>query len=449
MIVCLPVQTLAQSTPTNKKKKDKMTVTLKPVKKAAPKVARAAPQPVRKRVVAPVAPRPAPVSNNDNVGWNHAVGTYTRTVRAMLDPSCTTNCQPFAEALGLAVDSQYLIVPWKFISDTVMTHPQTRLMVENQDPQIVDIDVASNLALLRTERPLIPSLSRGQIRQSDPSADEALYSLSSRNQLNQDSHYVSTKADGPNKRYVIQTTGPMSEPARYYFDHNGNLAAIGSTLDDSSSGRSVYDLLRKQDGPQPASVSGRDQRRRQLYSIQDRWTQILGPSKSTFSTSQLNCKPDVPTIPDSRLAAKVHDAHMMSCESKIFVPVEADYLAGLQIYSGDVNMRVPASDSETHWPQAFGRDFFADLDHDSAKVNLMTAPLCNESTITNSHSQQVQVRFCTSALKVEAGLNDTAIAFATGDPGRTRVVLVRLKGFTKDNTHKIVEALVENVGSLK
>lgn len=378
--------------------------------------------------------------------WIKSVEEGTRTLRVYLDPGCVGPCAPYAETLVLAVDGQYVVVPWKFISDTAMTNPNVRLIVDNQDARLIDIDIASNVALLRTDQPLLPCLYRSQIRQTAPNSEEPLFAMTTRTQLSPDARFLTSKTDGQSQRYVIKA---KEDQAQYFFDRSGNLVAMGSGPGASSS-RAVYDLLRKQDGPQPASVSGRDQRRRQLYGLQDHWTQIIGPAKTTFSLSQLDCKPEIATVMDQHLAGKIHDAKLVSCENRISAPVESDYQAGVEVISGDITMRAPASDSDSKWSQAFGTDFFSDLNRDAAKVNLMTVPECHESSVTNSHSQQVQVKFCTSALKVEPGLNDTAVFLSTTDmTSHTHVVMARLRGFAANNTHRIVESLVENVGSLK
>ena len=224
---------------------------------------------------------------------------------------------------------------------------------------------------------------------------------------------MALKSDGPSKRFVIQSTGPSNEHARYYFSINrASLLRSGPSLKIRVRvARSTISCANKTAHSPPAS--------RAVISAADSFTvyRIDGPRISARAvrvsrSGKSDCKPEIATVPDFKLAAKIHDVHMVVCESRISAPVESDYLAGVQLYSGDVALRQPASDSDTHWSQAFGHDVFAELDKDSAKVNLLTVPICDDTLVSNAHSQQVQVRFCTSALKVEPGLNDTAVAFA-------------------------------------
>src|SRR5262249_12820187 len=160
--------------------------------------------------------------------WSKAAAHWTRVLRAYADPGCRANCLPFAETLALAVDGQYFVVPWGFMGGAMVAHPETPPLVGQQNAKNVESRVASHGALLKVERPLIPSFYRGQIRSTAPTSDENLFVLTSRNIVEPGARFVATRTDGPSVLYKMAYHGEGEGPV-FYFDPRGNLIAMGDS----------------------------------------------------------------------------------------------------------------------------------------------------------------------------------------------------------------------------
>jgi hypothetical protein len=210
--------------------------------------------------------------------------------------------------------------------------------------------------------------------------------------------------------------------------------------------------LRKQDGPHPASINHDDQKRRQLFFWQDRWTQGLSASKNSLSLNSLDCQPHMVKIAEKETAATIAGARSLYCEGHLSLPLGAGYTSGLQIWTGDVSLLPapePSPDQLKRLEGSFASAVFSELESRTELVNQLTVSQCDESFVVNQHADRVHVRYCTSALKAEPGLNDTAISVASSQGGvKMKYVVARLRGFARENSRRILEAMIENVRSM-
>jgi hypothetical protein len=411
------------------------------------------------KVAAKKSPKPiakvregAPAS--DALSWTKSTSSWTRTLRA----SDNAQAPGFSEALALAVDGQYLVVPLNFISEVWLARPGAHFFTSEEPRQeafLVDLDMVANMALLKTEAPLIPSYYRSQIRLDSPLQDEPLLVLASRDWIRTGARFLKAKNDGSYTRFQIAFFSGDFATSRFVFDRSGRLVAIASGADGtdkawSGSAKSLFELLRHQDGPHPASVSTTEQRRRQLFYWQERWAKALVPSRSALSLHSLDCQAYVASIAEQSLAAQVRSVRALDCEGRFPLQLGAGYTTGVRLWAGEAALRNGDDAMSAKLVQAFSADAFADLNKSASLVNLMTVPDCSESSVSNQKGQNVQVRFCTTALKVEPGLSDTAISVSSMEPGaKAYFAVARLKGFDQMNTKKVIESLVENVRSLK
>lgn len=381
------------------------------------------------------------------------VGSWTRTIRVADRPDGPT----LGESVALAVDAQLVVVPWSFVSEAWIARPGARFYIIDAsgrisaEAAIAEIDVAANLALLRSGAPLIPSMQRSQIRMDAPLRDEALFILSSRDWIRPGARYLSGKSDGPYLRYQIGYSANDTSRSRFLFDRDGKLVAIsgGSTEQERSwagASKSLFELLRKIDGHRPASISGEEQRRRQLFYWQERWAQSLVPAKASLSLQAFDCQAYMASIGDTQLAAQVRAVRALECEGKFPLQLGAGYTTGARIWAGEASVKSNDPVIGARLGSAFAAQAFSDLEKAASFVNLMTVPDCSENSIVNQRGHDVRVKFCTTALKVEPGLSDTAVVVSSVDASmRAYYAIARLKGFDQMNTKKVIESLVENV----
>jgi hypothetical protein len=388
---------------------------------------------------------PAP----DPSQWMRAASGWTRIVRATDSDAGTY----YAETLGLVIDSQYVIVPWTFISDVWLSRAGSKFMVEGSQKEavLVDIDLVANVALLRASEPTVPTFYRTEIRLDVPIPDEPLLVVSSRNWLRGGAKFLKTKTDGLFLRYQIAFGANDPSSVRYVFDKAGRFIAMSSGASSgediwSAPSRTVYELIRKQSGPRPASVG--DQRRAQLYYWQDRWAKTLVPVRTALSVQSLDCQTRLTSVPDRELAAQIKNVRSLDCGEKLTLPVGGGYSAGVRLSTGDGTLRSSSPDLNNRFAEAVSREIFADYNRTASLVNLFTVPECRDNEVVNQQGQSVYVKFCTSALKFEFGLADTAIVVSTLDQSNhANFSVARLKGFDQKNTKRILESLVENVRS--
>lgn len=388
--------------------------------------------------------------NSDAWAWTKSAPGWTRALHAADGLRLTS----YADTVALALDGQYLVVPWSFITETWLARSDAHFYLDDpkQEVFLTDVDLAANMALLKVSTPLIPSYNRGQIRLDSPRLEEPLLILASRDWIRPGGRVLRTKSDGVYTRFQIAATTQDQANAQYVFDRNGGLVAIGGGSEKlwSSSAKSLFDLLRRQDGPHPASVSTSDQRRRQLYYWQERWAHGIVPNRGSFSLQPLDCQAYVASIAEQSLATQVRSVKALDCEGRFQLQLGAGYSAGVRLWTGEAMLRGGGEGMSDKLVQAFSAEAFADLNKSAALVNLMTVPDCSETNVVNQKGQSVRVRFCTTALKVEPGLSDTAVSVSSLDTAqRAYFAVARLKGFDQMNTKKVIEALVENIRSPK
>jgi len=336
-----------------------------------------------------------------------------------------------------------------------LNRPGARLRADgvNQDLMLADVDLTANLALLKAGETVLPTLNRGSIRLEPPRQDESLLVMSARDSLRPGAHFVQAKGDGVSWRYQIaMNTGDHSN-VRYILDRAGQLVAVASLFEGGEAkwaapSRAVFDLLRRQDGPRPASNSAPYQRRTQLFYSQRRWTDGLVPAPNAVSLQTMDCQTRLSSIAERDLASQVKSLHSLDCEGKFPLPVVTGYSAGLKVSMGDAVLRSADDENGRKLLRSVSNEFFADQEKASSYVNLMTVPECRDDAVANPGGGQLLVRFCTSGLKFEPGLADTAIAVGSLDSNaRAHYALARLKGFDQENSRKILKALIENVRS--
>lgn len=389
---------------------------------------------------------------------------WTRTVRASDQPKSAS----LFETLALAVDNQYLVVPWSFVSDANLTRNGIRFFLNESDQEatLVDLDIASNIALLKTGSSITPSFNRSQIRLTNPVSDEPLFVLAARDWLRPGARFLRTKSDGSNMQHLIGNLSGDYASARFVFDKSGQLVALASpevysnsskaqdfSSDEriwSSSAKALFEILKRQDGPKPASVSTSYMKRRELYYWQERWTRALVPNQSALDFGALECRGHLALIPDQALAAQVQNVRGMECDGKASLRLGGGYSAGLKVWTGEAKLRSANESTAPKLVQALSSQVFSELNKNSSMINLMTVPDCGETNVQDRRGQNVQVKFCTTGLKIEPGLNDTVVSVSSTDAGeRAFFAFARLKGFDQGNTKKIIESLVENVRGIK
>ena len=406
---------------------------------------------VQPKALAPQQVRRSVAASPDPSQWMTLAPGWTRAVRATDSRAGTY----YAETLGLVIDSRYVIVPWTFISDVWLSRGGSKIMIEGSQGEatLVDIDLVTNIALLKTAEVTVPTFYRTEMRLDVPAAEEPLLVISARNWLRGGAKFLRTKMDGLFVRYQIAFGANDPSSVRYVFDKAGRFIAMSSGASSgeniwSSPSRTVYELLRKQSGPRPASIG--DQRRAQLYYWQDRWTKTLVPARSTLSVQGFDCQTRLTSVADRELAAQIKNVHSLECSEKLTLPIGGGYSAGARLLMGEATLRSSSPGLNDRFAAAASSEIFSEFNRATSMVNLLTVADCRENEVVNQLNQSVHVKFCTSALKFEPGLSDTAIVVSTLDhSNRANFFVARLRGFDQKNTKLILESLVENVRNRK
>jgi hypothetical protein len=370
------------------------------------------------------------------------------------------------ESVGLTIDNQYLLMPLDFVLGAWLSRSDLHFFVdESHEARVVDLDLGNNLALLHVDQPMLGSISRSQIRNDIPAAGEPLAVVDVKDSLRSGPRFVASVRDGDSIRYEIVTSGAFKNGG-FLFDRSGRLVSVvpaastqkslgegnGNGKAWASSTQSIFEILHRQDTPKPASLSGVDERHKQLVTWQEHWAQSLVPTKQLISTQKLDCHNRIASISEQSVASQIRQMNAMGCEARTSIPLGGNYSAGFELKTGNIVLREPSlSDPQTLLlAKTYAADYFSDLEQSSKSVNLMTNQECQENKVTNKQGHAVQIKFCTSALKTDQGLNDTVIAVSSVDSGsHAYVVAAHLKGFDQGNTKKVMEAMIENGGSLK
>ena len=448
--------TQAQTTPQAKKPVAKTAAKPKPVARAvAHPPAKTAVKVAAKKTPAPravVASRPKATG----MEWVRSLQTWLYPIKISPNAGGIT----LVETRGLGVENNFIILPLDSVLSAWLSRSDLRFFVnDSTEAHVADLDLASNIAILKVDSPLPATLNRNQIRSELPATGESMAAAESRDAIHGGPRFVGTTRDGESIRYLFQRNGTL-ENGGFIFDRTGNLVsvvpALRNTGDDqriwASSTQSIVELLHRQDGPKPASVSGVEERHNQLVTWQEHWTRAFVTSPKLVSAQNLNCETNLASISDASIASKIRQMNSMNCESKTSIPLGAGYSGGLELKTGNVVLRSPSlNDNEgLQLAKTFGSSYFDDLAKRSTQVNLLTVQDCHESSVVNQKGAMVHVRFCTSALKTDKGLSDTVVALSSVDAGsHAYVVAARMKGFDQNNTKKVIEALIENGESLK
>ena len=411
------------------------------------------------------ATRPAVThAKNSGMEWIRSLQTWLYPIKI----SSTAGGISLFETRGLGVENHFVILPLDSVLTAWLSRSDLHFYINNtNEAHVADLDLASNIAILKVDTPLVATLSRNQIRADIPNAGESMAAVESRDAIHGGPRFVGTSRDGDSIRYLFQRNGTL-ESGGFIFDKTGNLVSVVPSIRSgtdsahdsghgeqriwASSTQSIVELLHRQDGPKPASTSGNEERHNQLVTWQEHWTRAFVTAPKTVSAMNLNCESNLASIGDSAIASKIRQMNSMNCESKTSLPLGAGYNGGLELKTGNVVLNTPSlTDNEgMQLAKTFGTSYFDDLARRSTQVNLLTVSDCHESSVVNQKGAMVHVRFCTSALKTDKGLADTAISLSSVDAGsHAYVVAARMKGFDQNNTRKVIEALIENGESLK
>ena len=398
----------------------------------------------------------APKPKAGGMDWVRSLQTWLYPVKISTSP---TGSRLF-ETRGLAVESNYLLVPLDSVLTAWLSRSDLHFYVNDSvEARVADLDLASNVAILKVDGAFPSSLSRNQIRSDIPAVGESLAAAESRESIHGGPRFVGLLHDGDNTRYEFQRNGTL-ESGGFIFDRSGNLVSVvpashpGVTNERiwASSTQSIVELIHKQDGPKPASVSGFEERHNQLVSWQEHWTRAFVTDQKTVSVQNLDCHTNLASINETAVATKIRQMNAMDCATRTPLSLGGGYTGGMELKTGNIVLRTPSlSDADgLKLAKTFGSDYFTDLASRSTEVNLLTVSDCQQNSVVNAKGQMVHVHYCTSALKTDKGLSDTVVAISSVDSGsHAYVVAAHLKGFDQNNTKKVMDALIEYGESLK
>lgn len=385
--------------------------------------------------------------------WAQEAPMWARTVKASDRTGITVD-----EASALAIDAQYLVVPSEFASTVRISAGFVRFFVDQplQEAQVIDMDLAAGFALLKVERPLGATFTRGKLRIESPQAGESLFTLNNARQMKAGSRYIQPRRDGDFISYKIAHGGTGVSWSGFHFDRSGRLvgatmSAPGTETSWASSAASLYSMLRNHDQPRPASQGAiNDQRRQQLTTWQDRWTQTLvAPRQPVASSGPQECRTRLVHLSSTAIASQVSQVTSVACESVTELSLGAGYAAGFTTNRG-LAVLLPGkfgAKTEADLAQAIASEQFSELEKGAHLVNLLTVPECRTENAVNARGQSVHVRFCTSALKNEDAINDTVVSVTRSLAGaQVAFATARLRGFSQANTKRVIASLMDKVG---
>lgn len=365
------------------------------------------------------------------------------------------------ETSALAVDNQYLIVPLHFISSARLAHDNLRLFVDSSttEARVVELDLKSNLALLKTAQMVSPSLTRSQLRFELPGHREPLNAASSPDRAVSSARFSELRQQGQRPLLGIEIESRPRKNPIFFFDQFGRLMGVASKPESdkmvwATSTLTVWDLLKRQQDRQPSSVAEPAvDRKRQLNFWQDQWTkEALSSNGGPMGFAQLNCRPHLLEIKNKKVAAQMKRVNARHCTNKAPIQLHDTYTAGLEMLVGDYDL-LPGGEisaSEATVPETLSADYFADHEKTAGYVNLLTPEDCHLQTVTNQRGFPVYVRYCTSAIRSEPGFNDTVVSLVGTQPStRNPFAIIRLRGFSQVNTKAFISKIAESFGSGK
>lgn len=397
-----------------------------------------------------VMPRP------QSMQWVRYAPAWIRTVRVAKD----ANSPSLGTLSALAVENNYLLLPLDFVTDAWLAQSGVRFFIDGttQEARLIDLSLTANFALLKTSQALRPSVLRHQFSFEPPATGSPLVVVSSKDFARPGARFVEAKQFGNTTYYRVQIEADKKPSSHFLFDRSGRLVAAASTGKETKdvwagSTLALWELINRQSGPRPASApSGLEERKRQLQLLQETWTRTIVPSPQTLAFGAMDCQHHLIKIQNLELAAQLNRVNAQICRSPFPVHLGPGYTAGVEILSGEFSSKTPLSSTqiENHLIEAVSSTSFKDLEEKSTIVNLMTTADCQKSKVGNNSGTPVIVRYCTSALKNESGLNDTVVSVVSAEPGtRTQFGVARIKGFNQVNTKRFISSLVETIRSVK
>ena len=370
-----------------------------------------------------------------------------------------------AETSGVIVEHSYVIVPFDVIASVALHRGEPAFFVGAQrvHATLVDFDLTSNQALLKTDTSFTEGLTLTSIRQQWPRAEEPIIASQGvgGQRFSGKIHEISN--DGVVSRFTVPSPFSAQNVESFAFDPNGNLLGMRSReQDDYSPSAYTYQLVSKVLQKQPASSQGLLVKLHQQWTaLQSKWAEALIQDASRLrmqqwqvglGTKMLKCQPLHARVADRNLAALVNRAEGQSCVNRASTKVDIDYQPGVETVSGVGNLRGDVDGAKWNsLTSEMALSFFSPYDSDIQAVSLFTAPICEENSARSRNGQELRIHFCTSSLKAESGLNDSVFFVTTRQPAGDGFAFsgIRLKGFDQTNSKALVWAVMESFKGLK
>jgi hypothetical protein len=438
----------------------------KPTKVAAKTVVTKLPAKVAKTTPPPKTPSFAQLPNEGKSqaqGWMGEIPGMIREVRA----STANSDISLGTAPGLVVDGGFVLIPLDFVSDLHLAAHEVHFYTTQtpaQEIHLASIDLLANIAIFKLQAPLSPFLPIQKLRSDWPSETEALMLFKSSDTKPQSVIRLSDPTAERISGYFKFDLGrsQLESAAGYIFDHNGSLVGItsASEIDGpknwglAAPARSIWNLLKAAHETPLAANSSLDmalnRRHEQLMRWQAGWLKVLtGRLNEAVDVRYLQCEAKLLHLSDPLVASNVSTSDVTDCSNGHGLVLGAGYTAGVEVQRGQIQLSNSDRQPSSVMPSLTGAvvgDTFGDLARAAETVNRLSPPDCKQDDIINLKGDPVHVRFCTSALKEEPGLNDTAMVASTvDDRHKLSFVIVRLKAFDLTSSRKILNSLIENV----
>jgi hypothetical protein len=380
---------------------------------------------------------------------NEPVSSFLRTIRA-------GGPTQLAAGQALAVNENYIITSADFVSDTWTNSGDVRFFVTDstQPLTLVAFDLGSNVAIVSAGVGvrMDHTLPLSRLRMELPVGGEDYTALGSSGLIGgarrvrpvQDLTFVRERFELP----ASVALGGGTSGTQFLFDKSGRWVGNVSLLDqrdgrkfDVTSANQAYEMIRmiEKRPLQPLASSVLQQ---QATSWQERWTNTFFESvKKQVALRQLECEAEALHVDDQKVASELGRTRLVHCKNTMPVTLTRDYAMGVEFvtgevaYTNDVKTFLAADSSPM---TAFGAH------RAPASINVMTGPECSKSDVINSRNHHMHVRFCTSALKNVAGLNDTTITVVSSDTGvKSNLHSLHLRGFDPKNAKRFMEWMIE------
>lgn len=394
-----------------------------------------------------------------SANFNEPISNYIRALRVGYNGPVPQ----LALGQALAVNDSYIVTSADFVSEAWTNSGDVKFFVQDstQALALVGFDLGSNLAIFSTGlgSHMDHTLPLQRIRVESAVTGEDYTSLGFSGLIGgarrlrpvQDLTFVRERFELPAS--VALSAGSGGGGVQFLFDKAGRWLGSVSLLDqragsrkfDVTSANQAAELIRQleQHPPQalPSSVL-----RTQAASWQERWTNTFFESaKKGLALRTLECEAEALHVDDQKLAGELVRTRLVRCNNAMPVTLTRDYAMGVELVTGEVTY---SSDVKTFLAHDTSpTTVFSPVStrqRSPASINVMTGAECEKSDVTNSHGHHMHVRFCTSALKNAAGLNDTTLTVVSSDTGVTSTLhSLHLRGFEPKNTKRFMEWLIE------